>query len=324
MPEHPSIFASITRWTFPLIGLLGVGPLAAWPILLLRAPDGAWDTTPILSDSPAMGLLAGAAALLLAGLWGLLTSLITSVRYGLFTTGLVLAWVTWSTGTTDLIMRTEHAAGHYWRLPIEGLLFGVIAVLIAGIIAGAGRRPPTDQGRARPAAGEHPSGPVAFQVLNGVLRGVSSTIALFRREGDDEDANLGQRALIVLAAALIGALATWFVAVEALKGQAFAAAVVGSLLGATAGEMVASSGRGQAARAPVPLFFLAATILAIAGPIAALAAHAGAAGVAQAATTAHLLPISRLLPLDWLAGAFVGVPIGLTWADALVDRAQKT
>lgn len=325
MPEHPSIFASINRWTFPLIGLLGVGPLAAWPIMLLRAPDGAWDTTPILSDSPAMGLLAGAAALLLAGLWGLLTSLITSVRYGLFTTGLVLAWVTWSTGTTDLIMRTEHAAGHYWRLPIEGLIFGLIAVLIAGIIAGASRRPAAaEHGRTRTdAAGAHPSGPVAFQVLNGVLRGVSGTIALFRRDEEEDGANLGQRALIVLAASLIGALATWFVAVEALKGQAFAAAVVGSLLGATAGEMVASSGRSDAARAPVPLFFLAATILAIAGPIAAMAAHSGPAGVAQAATTAHLLPISRLLPLDWLAGAFVGVPIGLTWADALVDRAQK-
>ncbi len=313
MQTPPSIFASINRWVFPLAGLLAVGPLAAWPTAALRAPDGALATTPILSDSPVVGVLAGLAALVVAGAWGLVSSLFTSIRYGLFTTGLVLAWVTWSTGTTDLIMRTDQAAAHYWRLPIEGLIFGVVGVLIAGVIAAAGRRPTENA--------ESPAAPVAERIRGGVR----ATLGMFRRE-DDEGASIGQRGLVLLAAALVGAVIAWLLAVEALKGQAFGAAVVGALLGATAGEVIASSGKGDPVRAPVPLFFLAATVLAVAGPIAAMAAHAGPSGVAEAATTAGanpLIPIARVLPLDWIAGAFVGVPIGLSWADALVDRAQK-
>ena len=42
-----------------------------------------------------------------------------------------------------------------------------------------------------------------------------------------------------------------------------------------------------------------------------------------AAIQGDAFPLAMLMPFDWLAGAFWGIPIGLSWADSMVESHEK-
>lgn len=268
------------RWTVPLGSLLILGPIAGWLTGTLHAANGSSDATPLVSSSPLTGLLVALLALAVAAAAGVLAAYTISTRYGLFCTGLVLAWAAWGTGTVDMLARGSGTASIFTRLAVEGLILGAAAVLVAFVIARVGKRhqtlPPSE---ARPS-----------------ILSASSGIAL------------------ALAIAAAGA-AAWLIARETLKGQTFAAAAAGAVLAG----VVARVG---VPRVPIVPIIAGIVILAAAGPVAALVMQGGSGGyeLIRAATTGRLVPIARPLPLDWIAGAFVGLPMGLSWAASLVDK----
>lgn len=119
-------------------------------------------------------------------------------------------------------------------------------------------------------------------------------------------------------AACLGAAAViaFFLAPESLKGQTFAAAAFAGLFGSLAMKMTARNAT------PLVVFCVVA-LLACGAPAAAAVYYGTGSGIIRpvyAGATGGLIPFVRILPLDWLAGALVGVPIGLSWGGAMTDH----
>jgi hypothetical protein len=290
---------AILRWLIPLATLLALAPLAAWMTVSLRAPDGGPETSLLLCNSPVRGIVAGLGAFALAMLAGAVASRLLGVSWGFFAAGLVLAGAAWGTGRVDQIVRRTQSASTFWALSAEGFLVGALGVLTAAVIV-----------RARAASDRGPH------------------VAL---PDDDRGAWAASLAIGLPIMVLAGAVGAWIVAREPLKGQTFAAAAVAGILLAIAGHLAAP-------RAPLEVFVLAVAILAAVSPALSLLVNLvptatgaratltflpGGSRVLAAVRAGTMLPLARLLPLDWVAGAFVGIPIGLSWAGAMVEKHGK-
>jgi hypothetical protein len=122
--------------------------------------------------------------------------------------------------------------------------------------------------------------------------------------------------LIGLAAALsVGAVAGWVLAREPLKGQMLAA-------GFAAGSAGMGAARVIAPRAPIPAVVLGVLLLGVVGPVLG---YLSAGSDALAAAYEQRLPaIATLTPIDWLTGALLGMPLGLSWSLSVLEkRAEK-
>lgn len=110
-----------------------------------------------------------------------------------------------------------------------------------------------------------------------------------------------------------GAVGVWLMTQDTTKGQTLAGAVVG-------GVFAAGAGRIASARAPAVGFMVVIVFLSVAGPlIGALMHGSDALRAVYEFRVAHLaLP----LPLDWAAGALLGVPLGLNIAGSVMERRQ--
>ncbi|MBX3385171.1 MAG: hypothetical protein KF768_01225 [Phycisphaeraceae bacterium] len=287
---------AVLRWTLPLAALLAVGPIAWMLTSHLQGPDGASQASLLLSTSPVLGLLCGIGVMFIAGGYGLLTARLIGPHFGLFSTGLILAWAAWGTGAIDAIARSQTtlAAGppnsksFFLRIAIEAAVLAPLAVGAAWAMIRFGK-PPTPN----PAA-HHPHPPEPSSL-------------------SDPRALLG-----FVATAVVGGVLAWLVAQESSKGQTFAAAAFAGLFGAVAGRLAAAHVSGAA-------FVAGIAALGVIGPIVALSmggpsgtAGAVAGGALRLAASGQLFNLARPLPLDWLAGAFVGVPIGLSWAASMI------
>jgi len=115
----------------------------------------------------------------------------------------------------------------------------------------------------------------------------------------------------LIAALLTGALAAWALAREPLHGQALAAGVAAGVAAATIGRLI-----GQ--RAHPVIFVPAVMLLGVIGPIAAM--QLGGANLVERVFANRAPALGLLTPMDWLAGAFLGVPMGLAWASSLTHR----
>lgn len=273
---------ALLRWVMPLGGLLIVGPLAGMCTAGLRLADGSDRATLLVSTSPMLGLVLGAIAIGLAAVVGMAAARLINASYGFFSAGLTLAWAAWGTGDLDAIVRSYQAATPLWRLAAEGAIVGAMGVGACWLILKA----------AKP----HGHTDVAHEGENQwMLRG------------------RGLAACLVAAGA-----AGWLFAPESLKGQTFAAAAFGGMFGAVALKMTA--------RGLTPLMvFVGVAVLATAGPAVASFYYAPASGFVKAVyagAPGGALPLVRILPLDWLAGALVGVPIGLSWGGAMTEHAK--
>ena len=280
-----SMLHSILRWAGPLLALLAVGPIAGWLTYSLRAPDGGPETTLLLSSSMSKGLAVGVGVVLLAILTGAAIARLVAPRSGLFSAGLVLVWGAWGLGRVDQVLARIPQKQTLYTISIEAAVVGLLAVVGAIVIL-----------RIRPmvelhaVAADHPAHADEPTKLVD-----SSTPAAF------------------IAAAAAAALAGWLLAQDTLKGQTFAAAVVGGVFAAVAGRMASQ-------RVSAAVFIAGIAALAVVSPTLATFMHPSSLGPANAARAGTLLALARPLPLDWLAGAFVGVPLGLAWAGSMIEK----
>jgi hypothetical protein len=122
--------------------------------------------------------------------------------------------------------------------------------------------------------------------------------------------------MIGLAAALsIGAVAGWVLAREPLKGQMLAAGFAAGAAGMGAARVIAP-------RAPIPAIVLGVLLLGVLGPVFGYI-FAGS-GALAAAYEQRLPAISTPTPIDWLTGALLGMPLGLSWSLSVLEkRAEK-
>ncbi|MEC9373983.1 MAG: hypothetical protein VYC34_09070 [Planctomycetota bacterium] len=115
----------------------------------------------------------------------------------------------------------------------------------------------------------------------------------------------------LLVTILVGAAVAWILAREGRKGQTIAAAGGAALLAATAA-------RGFAHNCATVSFFLGIALLAAIGPVAT--GLIGGADILAHAYANTLFPLGWISPLDWIAGAFMGIPLGMTWAGSMIEK----
>ena len=130
------------------------------------------------------------------------------------------------------------------------------------------------------------------------------------RTGKDTDGTRGVPSGLAIALVL-GAGAAWATARSEMAGQALAAAIVAGIVGTVIGRVVDS-------RTPTWAYVGVIAVLSVAGPAAAAVMQGN--DLLEVTYAGHLLPIARLAPLDWIAGAFLGVPLGSSWAASLMER----
>lgn len=297
---------AVLRWAIPLFGLFVVGPVAGLCTVGLRSADGSGAVTPILAASPVSGLLAGLAAMLLAAVVGVVGAWFNSFKTGLFSAGLTLAWAAWGTGTIDGIMRRTQSAGSLWRLSAEGLIFGACAVAIALLLLRV-EQIRTDR-RSRGAQKEWSEQNRSWASVDPAATPAASP-ALTAEERSRRLASMAIGFALVIAVAVP---VVWAVATEALKGQVIAAAIAAAALGTAAG-------RSWAFKSPIVVFVAAIALLAAVSPAVATLWHGTEPTLVKASLAGTLFPLARLVPLDWIAGAFIGVPLGISLAGSLSE-----
>lgn len=147
-----------------------------------------------------------------------------------------------------------------------------------------------------------------------MLAGVLFIVRRYSTSDPDPETESGPSAIAIsLTVGLVmSVVAAWLLAVEPLKGQTIGAAFVAGLVGAASARLVFLRLPGWTA-AVIP------ALLAILGP---LATHAIAGDVVADVIDRSLFRLGWLLPLDWAAGALVGIPIGLAWTDNVVQQTR--
>lgn len=298
-----------------ILALLVLGPIAGMLTGSLKAVDSSGHATLLVSTVPQAGGLVGVAVLVLALVAGLVGSRINGSRSGLTAMGVVLAWGAWGTTTIDWVLRLAQSDSPLTILALEGLVFGVLMVPLAMLVwqAGLGR----GQHRAF-----HPL-PDGTPDLLSWLRG---SLRVGGEAADESQSLLGGVFLALttpagLAAIGItlgaGVLVTHLIAQEPLKGQAIFAGAVTFLLAVPVAKLV-----GESLKASVPMasFFIAAALLGAIGPLAARMIHSE--HLIEDLYNGHLLGLAVPIGLDWLAGACLGIPMGLGWFHAMFAQQE--
>lgn len=276
---------AVTRWIVYVVAVLAVGPLAGGLTAWLRAPDGGGDATPIVSTSPALGVAAALAAVAIALAVGVLGARLAGARAGMTTAGLVLAWSAWRTGTIDQIIRSNETGAVLWSLAVEGAVLGLAGVAVAFVLDAVGHPEGATDGTEAPGAARRPG-------RSALLPGVVLPPAF-----------VGM---------IAGGVAAWFIAQTPLKGQAVAAAVIGSMFAAAAGRLVD-------ARAALATLAVPVALLAVVGPLSGIVMGA-TPNLLIAGRNGGLFPLANILPLDWIAGGLLGIPLGVSWAASLIEK----
>lgn len=273
---------AVLYWIIMLLAALAVGPAAGALVGGLRAPDGAGHVTPLTSTPAALGLGAGIAALLLAIGAAYLSARLLGPRAAMTVAGIVAAWIAVrSAAPDDLIQRTQRP-GMVWLLAVEGAILGTLALFGAFAVLRAGG----------PARGE----PRTF--ADGGLKSIAAGAA---------------------AAAPVAAVIAYLVAFESLKLQTvFAASFAGIGAGAAAALACSLVSSERSIVRPTLAAFAGMALLAAVGPASALAVNSGA--MLKSAYAGMYFPLAAPLAFDWIAGAFLGIPIGIGWAGAMIDK----
>lgn len=213
-----------------------------------------------------------------------------SVSIGFSCAGFVLAWGAWRTTTLDQLIRRTHGSGEMTMLAVEGAVAIVLAVAVAWVCWHASR---------------------AHRPGGAPKREHQSFVSHFISAKNKQDAP--KAALVaVLLSAIAGAAVAYVVAATPMKGQVVFAAFLGAIAAGAAAQFAVQSMGATSTPVAVVLGLLlpamVAPLLAKGDP--SLTAHAYANTV---------LPLAKIMPLDWAAGALLGAPIGLGWSGAMMD-----
>jgi hypothetical protein len=84
--------------------------------------------------------------------------------------------------------------------------------------------------------------------------------------------------------------------------------------------LAAAGGRLASQQVSPTVMFAGVMLTSVIGPIGAVLLHPAGVGPAQAALAGTLFPLARPMPLDYLAGALIGLPLGLWWAGSMLER----
>lgn len=267
---------SIIRWGLFSGALFVAGPIAWLATGPLRGIDGGHETTPLLSTTPIPGIALAVGAVLLAGAIGAISARLVGLHAALFNAGMVLAWAAFGTGTVDALARTAGGSAVGWTLAVEGLILALPAMGAAWVIS-----------RVALASGHwhvpiHQHDEPGFSPMTGA-------------------------AIAAGAAIVVGFVAPWMVAQNTLKMQTIAAGAIAGMFGAAVAMAIHH-------RAHPAAILAGACCMAALGPAAGMVMHGGGVetGFGAMALAGKLAPAARVLPLDWIAGAFLGTPIGLS------------
>ncbi len=118
-------------------------------------------------------------------------------------------------------------------------------------------------------------------------------------------------ALGLLIVVVVGLVVSGVVARTEVFGQCLAATIMAGI----AGTLVA---RLKFPRVPLVACFGGCVVLAVMLPV--IAAEVEGSGGVRDLFLGHYLAVARPMPLDWLAGSLIGVPMGASWAASMVDR----
>ncbi|MBS0188971.1 MAG: hypothetical protein JSS51_12965 [Planctomycetes bacterium] len=279
---------AVFEWISLILATLILGPIAGMLPAMLHSPGGSQQTTALNSTTPVLGVVLMLAALGLALIVGLFGAKTVTRPMGMACAGFVLVWVACRTGRAEMIYRESGSPSHAaWMMALEAALLAVPALVVAMLV----QRP-------------RPFGNTDEAVVGELQGGFAANLKAVMGE---------PRALAAVAAAAAGAIVGCAIgSISLLKGQAvFAGALGGIGAGCAAGLLIAGI-ESRPALAP----YIGVMLVAIASPI--VASFQYGAGLRNAAITGDLLSVGRLVPMDWIAGMFLGVPWGLSWVSGMV------
>lgn len=303
------------KWVDSLVVLLVLGPVAYFAVLGLRAPDGDPATTLLSSSTPAKGAGIGALIIGLGFVAALVSGKVFGRGRGVCMAGLVAGWAAWGCGNVRQVLGDADAAGVPTRLLMEIGLLGVLSLLMAIVIELIASIPGEEMGRPELPSLKAPSSAAYFRAL-----ACPTTL-------------LGMGA----AAAACGLL-VYLLAFSGMKGQSIFATTVGGI-GAGSAFGLVWLGRQQSKddghiHTPLMPPIVAVLLVAVAGVVIAMLVPAadlplvaravGADGISGSLSNRPaLIPLATAMPLDWIAGALLGVPVGCTWATSMVDKSVQ-
>ncbi len=271
---------NVLRWVMVLLALLVVGPIAGMMVVGLQTRTGLQGPPLLLASNPGLGLAFLVAIMALAAALGSVTARFIGRGYGMGVAGVVVGWAAIRSATFDDLLRDFDGHPPFARLALEGLLAGLLSLLVALAIdksAGSSHQPTAETGMRRATRSHMTWSPVGT-------------------------------------GAIAAALVTWIVAYQSLKGQTIAAGVFAGIVAAGVTQVLTNAQRGNVARLTP---FITITVLATLAPIVVMLIPGGP-NLAVAAYSGKMPPLGRVMPLDWIAGAFMGFPVGLGWARSIL------
>lgn len=277
----------LLKWIVVLVALFAAGPLAASLVAPLHLADGSHAASLFTDGSFLHGLGAGLGVLAMATVMGVIGGTLISRDMGLLVAGFVVAWAAWRFSSVDRAVSRVGGSGMLVTLAIEGLVIGLAGAAISIAVSTTARE---KQGRAG--------------VLGSFL-------------DDEPQAPLPMATLVtsgVIGAAAAGVV-VWIIAGEPTRGQCVMGAVIGGIACGAASQLSASMQRLRLGILP-PM--LAIALLATVGPLVTMKMHGSS--LVELAMGGRLFPLGKLGPMDWLAGALLGVPIGLAWANSMLEK----
>lgn len=274
---------AIVRWVCISAAALVTGPLAAKLMTPLTFPWGDAKPIPLLAESVPWGLVALVGVIALTGLAGLATARLADVRSALIACGFTLAWPACVLSQSDELIRLS--AGRRILIPwmVEGgVLLVVVTLMVAAFSLVARRRYPSDS-----------------ISTEGTRSAIASAFASPRWPA------------VVLGATIAAGIAAWFIGVTPLRWQALAATVGAGIAAGSTARIIDDT-------APVALIALPLGVLAVLAPLLGVLIT-GPTNLLAACDAGQLFRLLHMLPIDWLAGGLIGVPMGMAWAGSMVE-----
>jgi len=283
---------SIIRWTFILAVLLAAGPLVGQLAQSVHDHQGGRDCSLLISGSPLWGIAVGAMIAAVAMVVGFIGSRFFSLGTGLACAGLIYMWAAWNLGATESLIRASGGTLRFELLGLEGAALMALAAFTAHLCTKA-------------AAPAQPADPERR-----TLAGLGALLV----KAAPADTKLPIVLLSIGASILAGALVGSVLAVNGLKGQALFAAIAAGIACGFAAASVANSSK-VTLHPVAPMAGM--LVLALLAPIAARVLHG--THLVDLMYQDRLLPLARILSVDWVAGALLGVPVGMSWAGVVLD-----